>query len=369
MKAIAKSAVIGGASALFLAANIALSSAGVSLAGTIPNGHGDPSHKKAGCDTSGYCLTESNTGSGGGILAESKDLYGLLGISSATGGDGVYGEDTGSAGNGVAGIGGQSGAGVSGSDTSTDGVGVYGTGATYGVEGNSSSTLGAGVYGNGSGSETYGVYGYASSAPGVYGYSNSAEGGYFENNNSSYYTLLAYNGVKGGYPFAAEAASGQFYVDGNGDGYFTGYVTALGGYQTVIRSRDGQNLGASVALTPQATMEDTGTARLVDGEGVVRFASDFASTIDAARGYQVFLTPKGETRGWLYVAAEYEGGFIVREGLRGRSSVYFDYRIVAHPHGLSDARLPQVNIKLPIIPPAPKLPLTPKLPQIQRPIP
>ena len=100
----------------------------------------------------------------------------------------------------------------------------------------------------------------------------------------------------------------------------------------------------------RATIEDTGRARLEGGEGAVRFDSAFASTIDAARGYQVFLTPNGETRGWLYVAEKYEGGFIVREGLHGRSSVYFDYRVVAHPYGASDARLPQLQIKRPPIP-------------------
>lgn len=95
-------------------------------------------------------------------------------------------------------------------------------------------------------------------------------------------------------------------------------------------------------------MEDTGTARLVDGEGAVRFDSAFASAIDANRGYQVFLTPDGDTRG-LYFAAKYTGGFVVREVERGRSSLGFDYRIVAHPHHMSDARLPQVDIKGPAL--------------------
>ena len=91
-------------------------------------------------------------------------------------------------------------------------------------------------------------------------------------------------------------------------------------------------------------MEDTGTARLLNGEGAVRFDPAFASTINASRGYQVFLTPNGDTRG-LYVSAKYEGGFIVRENEHGRSSVYFDYRVVAHPYGASDARLPRLNSK------------------------
>ncbi len=101
-------------------------------------------------------------------------------------------------------------------------------------------------------------------------------------------------------------------------------------------------------------MEDTGTARLLNGEGAVRFDPAFASTIDASRGYQVFLTPNGDTRG-LYVSAKYEGGFIVRENEHGRSSVHFDYRVVAHPYGASDVRLPRLSIKPPTHAKPPKL--------------
>jgi DNA modification methylase len=95
-----------------------------------------------------------------------------------------------------------------------------------------------------------------------------------------------------------------------------------------------------VALAPRATIEDSGTARMTDGVAVVHLESDFASTIDASQGYQVFLTPDGETRGWLYVAEKFERGFIVREAQRGRSSIDFDYRILAHPANSSQQRFP-----------------------------
>jgi len=36
---------------------------------------------------------------------------------------------------------------------------------------------------------------------------------------------------------------------------------------------------------------------------------------------------------------------VVREAEHGRSSIYFDYRVVAHPVGSTTARLPQLNIK------------------------
>ena len=149
------------------------------------------------------------------------------------------------------------------------------------------------------------------------------------------------------------SGSGVSQLTTSGDGTFTGVVTASG-FNTDVRSRNGETLGASVALTPQATMEDTGTARLLNGEGAVRFDPAFASTINASRGYQVFLTPNGDTRG-LYVSAKYEGGFIVRENEHGRSSVYFDYRVVAHPYGASDERLPRLSIKPLTLPRRPNL--------------
>ena len=109
---------------------------------------------------------------------------------------------------------------------------------------------------------------------------------------------------------------------------------------------------ASVPLAPRATIEDTGTARLTGGVGAVHLEPDFASTLDTSKGYQVFLTPDGDTRG-LYVAAKYQGGFIVREAEHGRSSVYFDYRVVARLAGSSDERFPAYHPKRP---PRPRLP-------------
>jgi len=112
---------------------------------------------------------------------------------------------------------------------------------------------------------------------------------------------------------------------------------------THLRTRGG-DVRAFNSESTRATIEDTGTARLVAGEGTVRFDSALAEAIDMQQGYQVLLTPDGDTRG-LYVAQKYQGGFIVRETEHGRSSIYFDYRIVAHPVGSNGERLPAVSIK------------------------
>jgi hypothetical protein len=192
-----------------------------------------------------------------------------------------------------------------------------------------------------------GLIGVGNGANGVYGYSASRNGGFFQNDASSYITLYADGGSDTEYLFEAQSyasGGGYAYIDYLGDAYFTGEVDALGGYTTVIRSH-GATIGAFSSESTRATLEDTGTARLMNGEAAVRFDPALAGAVDMRQGYQVFLTPDGETRGWLYVAAKYEGGFIVREAEHGRSSISFDYRVVAHPIGSTTARLPAVTIK------------------------
>ena len=209
---------------------------------------------------------------------------------------------------------------------------------------------GAGIKGisNGTGgsSLTGAVEGSGNTVSGVFGFSTSAAGGYVENNNDSYFAFDAFCETSNCFPLNAAnlANTTGFDVDSHGNGVFTGTVTATG-FITSSRTRGGL-VGSYSSQSTRATIEDTGTARLSSGEGAVRFDAAFAGVIDVHQGYQVFLTPDGETRG-LYVAQKYEGGFVVREIERGRSSIYFDYRVVAHQAGASEARLPVLTIKRP----------------------
>jgi len=276
--------------------------------------------KKYSCSGGTACVEGDSTGS---------STYGVYGVGSAA--DGVRGVTTSSGGgNGVIGL---------AEGTSTTANGVYG-GSTNANGVNGVSTNADGVYGNG--------------FTGVYGYSENGYAGYFESDCHCDYVLYAVaDNQSGSSPYLFGALDypneQEFYVDYKADGVFDGSVTATS-FNTDQPARGGPKLEAFSPESTRATIEDTGTARLDGGEGAVRFDSAFASTIEAARGYQVFLTPNGETRGWLYVAAKYEGGFIVREAEHGRSSIYFDYRVVAHPYGASEARLPQLDLKRPPIP-------------------
>ena len=186
---------------------------------------------------------------------------------------------------------------------------------------------------------------------GVSGSATTGYGGFFQNDSDLTVALVANNlSNNAGYPFLAENSTigGQFLVDEHGDGYFTGNVYTNQLEMTNQRTRDGGRLGTFGTQSTHATIEDTGTSRLMNGEDAVHFDAAFARTLDLRQGYQVFLTPDGDTRG-LYVAAKYEGGFIVRETEHGHSSIDFDYRVVAHPYGADEARLPELNLKAPRI--------------------
>jgi hypothetical protein len=348
MKLLSKGAVLTGAGALLLGASLALSSwdavSGASqsrstLSAAKPQAafHRVAPDKK--CSGSTACLTENNTGSGSAILGMS--LSGTTIEANATTGTALYGSSTGT---NSATVG----------TNSSSGTGVYGYSKSgYGINGQSHANIAIEGYS----AESDGVYGQSGGgSSGVYGYSSAGAGGAFESDSYSP-ALYAQNDGEYGPSLLVEnsvsVGHGSFEVDYAGDGIFHGWVKATG-YYTDQRAHGGTQVEAFSPESTRATIEDTGTARLMNGEGAVRFDSAFAGTIDAARGYQVLLTPNGETRGWLYVAAKYEGGFIVREAEQGRSSIYFDYRVVAHPYGASDARLPQLNITQPPIPHLPR---------------
>jgi hypothetical protein len=108
--------------------------------------------------------------------------------------------------------------------------------------------------------------------------------------------------------------------------------------RTRHRNANGQHVLAYAAESATATIEDVGTARMVGGVAKVAIDPAFASVMDR-KWYYVFLTPLGDTRG-LYVSMKTASAFEVRETERGRSSLEFDYRIVAHPLDAKDDRLP-----------------------------
>jgi hypothetical protein len=116
-------------------------------------------------------------------------------------------------------------------------------------------------------------------------------------------------------------------------------VPDSGNYSTsgVTRSAGGSDVKVYAPTQGQRTVEDFGTARLASGRGFVPLDSAYSATISRQSPYLVFVTPDGDCRG-LYVSGKTPAGFTVAELGGGRSSLTFDYRIVAKPLGDTSQR-------------------------------
>lgn len=132
-------------------------------------------------------------------------------------------------------------------------------------------------------------------------------------------------------------------LDDSGNMILAGTLTTNGTPLTVRRTAQGIGVGTYSSQQTAPSVEDFGNWRLIDGQAYVPIDTAFAETIDQRADYLVFLTPRGDNRG-LYVARTSAAGFWVRESQGGRSTLAFDYRIVARPFGSSERRLPVVPL-------------------------
>jgi hypothetical protein len=282
--------------------------------------------------------------SANGVIGQAQNGYGVAGVSST--GDGIHGETHSSTSSAVAGIASSGAFGVYGSSSS--GTGVYGSSSgAYGVYGTTSSSSDSAVYGASTGAGGDGIIGTAD-GNGVVA-SGSHVGLSAETPSTSGYALVA-QGVGSSYGYCTI----NYFGDEKCSGTITGGPDMLSRHQT----NTGRNVLAHAAQSTSATIEDFGTARLIDGMAAVRIDSAFASTIDRSQPYYVFLTPLGDTRG-LYVSAKTAAEFLVRETQHGHSTLGFDYRIVAHPVDAGNDRLapaPPVRVPRPQLPRPPRLP-------------
>ncbi len=270
------------------------------------------------CSSGTACVEGDSSGSNTwGVYGTATTDDGVHGVSSANGDSGVAGIATGGNGHGVYGL-------------SSNGVGVYGRTSSddsYGVEG--TTTTGD------AGPDSAGVYGYATSTggTGVVGESDASS------NSGHYYGVLA---------LADTAATDMFdaYNSSTGDSCGITAVADLGCSGSIVggdlrvrhHNSNGQKVLTYASESATATIEDVGTARMSGGIANVQIDPAFASVMDH-KWYYVFLTPLGDTRG-LYVGMKTPSAFQVRETERGRDTLSFDYRIVAHPLDAKNDRLP-----------------------------
>lgn len=216
------------------------------------------------------------------------------------------------------------------------GFGAYGTGTT-GVEGVGRSADLSGV----STTASFGVQGFGQI--GVYAESNGGGG------QCCPAAVVAVQDTAdcGGAPcdvMTAQGPSGEVMsLDVNGNMILSGKLTQSGTPTSIRRGTAGAQVVTYSTQQAVPSLEDFGQGRIVNGEGFVSIAADFASVIDRQANYLVFLTPNADNRG-LYVASKSLAGFVVRESQNGRSSLTFDYRIVARPANERGARLPAAKI-------------------------
>ena len=227
--------------------------------------------------------------------------------------------------------------GIYGATTATNGkAGVYGL--SQATTGHGNGAVGVSLNGNGVIGSARGSYG-----AGVWGLSRNGDGVVAESAAAGEVALRAHADNFRTAIFVGQnpANFAHCVIDPNANLACTGNIRSDSAIQSTHRNSLGQRVLAYAPESATATIEDVGTARMVDGVANVRVDSAFAAMMDG-RWYYVFLTPLGDTRG-LYVSRKAASGFQVRETEHGRANLEFDYRIVAHPIDASNDRLPTVG--------------------------
>jgi hypothetical protein len=361
---------------------------GAGVFGRSLNGPGVVAETRGSTSPALYALnltTGSNPGpallaigrSGEAISAESNDDSGIVGITRSTTHQlaaGVSGslitsdeKDSGSLGTsyaGVLGMAGKYGAGVYG--LSTGGQAIVGYNDAVKETGNFTSQAA--------------LYGFSQAGPGLVAYSigghspdgytsdrhaalggvsvegsglsvfSSRSAGAKIGNGSRYDTLYLSDDYTSGKNYAIQvytpaADANALLLDNSGNLTIAGTFLAKNGTRTQTQNPRSDRL-TYAAQSTQATVEDVGSAELVDGHASVALAADFRETIDGSSVYAVFLTPYGDNRG-LYVAQRTAAGFVVRESQGGQATLAFDYRIVARQYGAATGRLPHAPAPMP----------------------
>jgi len=316
------------------ASRVALAGVNASIDGNAIGTYGSASNGKAvyGVSATGNGIYGTST-NGVGVVGNSSTAAGMAGYSGT--GAGTYGSSTSGAGAyGVT----RSGIGVNG--VSATGVGVFGqfdtisgTAATF----FSVSEQKAGVLGDaGSGSNI-----------GVVGTGDDTVAGAFLNNSQNYDSLIAFNSSDNGLGptglfrvFQAGSPNGACGIGGGGNLSCTGQLKSL-----VAVAGGARNVETYSIQSPENWIEDFGSGSMKNGVASVSLDPGFAETVSGSADYHVFLTPSGDSKG-LYVSRKTASGFEVRESGGGKSSIAFDYRIVAKRHGHESERLVDVTEQL-----------------------
>jgi hypothetical protein len=180
---------------------------------------------------------------------------------------------------------------------------------------------------------------------------NNDNAGSFQNSSNSEPTLNVYNAGAGGLGTAVKGTGSTGLFDtltatsATGTcGIGGGSMSCTGPMKSLVSTGGGSRTVETYAMqSPESWMEDFGTGSMERGTGVVQIDPAFAETVTADASYHVFLTPRGDSPGHLYVTNVTANSFEVREANGGTSSISFDYRIVAKRRGYEAKRLTDVT--------------------------
>ncbi len=180
----------------------------------------------------------------------------------------------------------------------------------------------------------------AGQSAGIVGTADDNSAGDFFNNSSTNPTLYLVNdggGGTGAATIVTHTASGTCSIGASGDVACTGKVAS------VVPTEGGARKVSLYAMqSPENWFEDAGSGALSNGSTRVDLDPIFAQTVNTALEYHVFLTPNGDCNG-LYVSQKTPTSFEVHELGGGRSSIAFDYRIMAKRSGYENVRLTDVT--------------------------
>jgi hypothetical protein len=109
--------------------------------------------------------------------------------------------------------------------------------------------------------------------------------------------------------------------------------------------------------SPESWFEEFGSGQLSGGSATVTLEPGFAGVVKGD-SYHIFLTPRGESKGWLYVGKQSPGSFTVQEAGGGTSAIGFSYRVVAKRKDIAGVRLEPVDE--PALPDVPSGPMRPQ---------
>jgi hypothetical protein len=124
--------------------------------------------------------------------------------------------------------------------------------------------------------------------------------------------------------------------------FASGNLVCTGTKSAAVPLNNGHMAALYAVEAPENWFEDFGSGKLVGGVATVALDPAYAQTVNVNVSYHVFVTPKGDCEG-LYVAQETPEGFEVHELRGGKSSVDFDYRIVARRKGYEAVRMADVT--------------------------